>query len=476
MSIEPIGIVTLLVGLVCLFLGNGATVIGFSIFPVLGGAAALMFGGTGIQPGHLFLAFLAFSTFSYRDKMIAALDTLRRPSPAIWLALLVVYGILAGYFAPRLLANATAIVPIGTSPDPSSDGTVPLGPVSGNFTQAVYLIADVITFVLILSVASTREGVRNVAIGVSAFAGANVFFALIDMASPGTPLVGLLSYIRNAPYVFHDDEIVNGMRRVIGSWPEASAFAGVSLGAVGFTGTMWICGRNSLVNGLLFLASSVLVIRSTSSGGTAGLPICLAILYATSFFRAGGPSGTRASAILLLGVPVAVILFGFVLALDQALFKQLYDFVDLIVLSKSTSQSGIERSAWNAHGMANFFDSYGLGVGLGTSRTSSLAVAILSNVGLPGALFFGLFVLTAIVLPKGVVRTAPADIGIAARNGCLCLIIGDVISGTTVDLGLHFFIMAGLAYSAAKVSRAVAGGGALEATLSSSVQRASRVT
>jgi hypothetical protein len=444
MGVEPIGVVTLLIGVICLLRGSGPTVIAFSIFPVLGGAAALMFGSTGIQPGHLFLGFLLLSTMWLHGSPDAVLDRTFRSPPFIWLALLVVYGVLAGYFAPRLLQGTMSIIPLGTQTGVGSDGTVPLGPVSGNFTQAVYLFADLVTFSLILSIASTALGLRHVAIGLMGFGAANVFFGVADLVSPGTPIDDLFAYIRNASYTFHADEMVAGMRRIIGSWPEASAFAGASMAVIGYCGTLWICGRHSRVSGLLFVLSCILIVRSTSSGGIAGLPVCLAILYATSVFRFGGATGTRASLAVVVALPVAALLVVFLLILNREIYQLVYNFIDITLLSKPTSLSAIERGSWNASGISNFFDSYGFGVGLGTVRTSSFAVALLSNVGVPGTMFFLLFLLTGILLPRGIPRTYEADVGLAARNGCLCLIVGALISGSTVDLGLIFFIMAGL--------------------------------
>ncbi|MDQ0419508.1 hypothetical protein J2045_000518 [Peteryoungia aggregata LMG 23059] len=444
MSVEPIGVLTLIIGILCLLRGQGATVIAFSIFPVLGGAAALIFGSTGIQPAHLFIVFMMISVMWLHGGIQPMVDAILRSSPAMWLALLVVYGIVTGYFAPRLLANTMDIVPIGTGGMPNPEGIIPLGPVSGNFTQAVYLLADLVTFCLILSVASRPRGFRHVTIGLMGFAAANIFFGVADMVSPGTPLVSLFSYIRNASYTFHVDEIVAGMRRIIGSWPEASAFAGASLGMVGFCGSLWICGRYSKISGLLFLVSCLMIVRSTSSSGIAGLPVCLAILYVSSIFRAGGASGTRASALVVASLPVAALAVGFLLALNENFYATVYNFIDITLLSKPTSLSAIERGTWNAYGIANFFGSYGFGVGLGTARTSSFAIALLSNVGIPGTFFFLMFLATSIVLPKGVPRSFEDDVGIAARNGCLCLLVGALISGSTVDLGLVFFIMAGL--------------------------------
>jgi hypothetical protein len=444
LGIEPIGIVALVIGVMCLLRGSGPTVIAFSFFPVLGGAAALLFGSTGIQPGHFFLGFLLLSTLWLHGNPSFVIDRALRSQPFVWLTLLVVYGVFVGYFAPRLLQDTMTIVPLGADASAGINGTIPLGPVSGNFTQAAYLVADLVTFSLILAIASTPQGFRHVVIGLLGFGAANVFFGLADLVSPGTPLVDLFAYIRNASYTFHADELVAGMRRIIGSWPEASAFAGASMAVVGYCGTLWICGRHSKVSGILFLVSCVLIVRSTSSGGIAGLPICLAILYATSLFRCGGSTGTRASLAVVLAFPLAALLFVFVLILSDDVYRQVYDFVDITILSKPTSLSALERGSWNASGISNFFDSYGLGVGLGTVRTSSFAVALLSNVGVPGTLFFLLFLLTGVLLPRGTPRSYEADVGLAARNGCLCLIVGSLISGSTVDLGLIFFVMAGL--------------------------------
>ncbi|MCJ8518607.1 hypothetical protein ABID21_001487 [Pseudorhizobium tarimense] len=444
MGVEPVGILTMIVGVICLIRGSGATVLAFSVFPVLGGAAALMLGSTGIQPGHLFLGFLMVSALLLHGDLSETVDRSLRSQPFAWLVLLVTYGVLAGYFAPRFLRGTMNIVPLGAQAGAASDGTILLGPVSGNFTQAVYLFADLITFSLILSVASTPKGFRHVVIGLLGFGAANVFFGIADLISPGTPLDSLFGYIRNASYTFHADEMVAGVRRIIGSWPEASAFAGASMAVVGYCGTLWVCGRHSKASGILFIVSCVLIVRSTSSGGIAGLPVCLAILYVTSLFRCGGSTGTRASILVVVALPLAALLTGFALILHSEIYQRVFDFIDATILSKPTSLSAIERGSWNASGISNFFDSYGFGVGLGTVRASSFAVALLSNVGIPGTLFFLLFLLTGILFPRGTPRTYESDAGLAARNGCLCLIVGALISGSTVDLGLIFFIMAGL--------------------------------
>jgi hypothetical protein len=445
MSFEPIGIVTFLAGITCLCLGYTATVIAFCIFTVLGGAAAILVGSASIPPGHLFLAFLTIATFSYSDKVRIALRALKFPQPALWLACLLIYGVIVGYFAPRMMARMMEIIPLGSSEYPSTGGTVPLGPVSSNFTQAVYVTADLVTFLLMLACGSTLAGFRAITFGLMSFSAANLLFGVLDLISAGTPIQDLFGYIRNAQYAFHSDDVVAGVKRVVGSWPEASSFAGISLCVVGFTGTMWICGRYSRTNGFLFLMSSIMVVRSTSSTGLFGLPVCLCVLYLASLFRCGGLSGTRASAAVVLFAPPVAMLLVMIILLNDTLYRQIYGYFDLLVFSKSTSASAIERGAWNHHGLQNFLGSYGIGVGLGTARTSGFIFALLSNVGIPGSLFFGLFFVMAVLVPKAKPRTAIADVHTAARNGCFCALVGALVAGPTVDLGLLFFIMAGLA-------------------------------
>ncbi|MFB9948306.1 hypothetical protein ACFFP0_05565 [Rhizobium puerariae] len=445
MSLEPIGIFTLAVGLYCLFSGYQTSVIVFVTLSVLGAAAAILIGSSNIQPAHLFLAFLAITTLSFRKQSAVAFNALRFPQAGFWLACLLVYGAVTGFFAPRLLARMTDIIPLGASEYPSTGGAVPLGPVSSNFTQAIYLTADLLTFLLIIAIGSTKAGFRAITIGIISFTFANAAFAVLDLLTYGTGAQDLFLFIRNAQYTFHDDDMVAGVKRIVGSWPEASAFAGMSLAPVGFMGTMWLCGRDSKWTGPLFILSVILLIRSTSSTGLFALPLCFLLLYVTAVLRSGGRSGTWGSSSVVLFAPPLIVLVALVISLDETLYRQIYNYVDLLLLSKSTSSSAAERGSWNLHGFQNFLDSFGLGVGLGTARTSSFVFALLSNVGVPGTVFFLLFAFSAFRKLHGPPRSYVSDVQLSARNGSLCLLVGALVAGPTVDLGLLFFVLAGLA-------------------------------
>jgi hypothetical protein len=446
MSIEPIGLLTVLVGLICMYLGYRATFATLVPATLFGSAAAILIGGANIQPGHLFLAFVAWMVLSRRHQSSLAIDAAKFPQPGFWFLCLVLYGVIGAIMIPRLAAGSMEIIPLGTSAFGDTGYTVPLGPVSSNFTQSIYLVADLICFIMTLAVATTRAGFLACTGGLLAYAAGNVLFALLDLVTYSTGTQWLLDFMRNAQYTLHIEEEVVGLKRIVGSFPEASAFAHSTIAALGFTGTMCLCGRYTKWTGALAIASLALLVLSTSSAGLATVPPLLIILYITALYRRGfHPHSRPYMSAALLCAPLAI--FAVILAaqLDAEASAPIRDYLDALIFSKSTTDSGIVRGTWNSFALQNFFESYGFGVGLGTVRASSFPIAFLSNVGIPGTIFYLLFAATGFLRRRGTPRTFPADVRLAARNACLALIIGDTFAGTTVEQGLLFYVLAGVA-------------------------------
>lgn len=445
MSIEPVGLLTFVIGLLCLRLGYRFAVQACIVAALFGSAAAMLFGSANIPPTHLLLGFAAILTLSRQTELAQAIGAIRFPKPAFWLMCLLIYGVIGGFLLPRLLAGSTVIIPLGTSEYADTGSTVPLGPVSSNFTQSVYLTADFVCFVMIIAVAATRGGFSTVADALLAYAVGNVLFALIDLATYNTGTQWLLEFIRNAQYTLHVDEEVSGLKRIVGSFTEASAFAHSTLGALAFTGTLWLCGHRKVLTGALALASLILAVLSTSSTGLAATPPVLLILYATAITRRGVHPNKPLSSILLLCAPLLVIAVILVAQLDTDWSEPVRRYIDELIFNKAFSDSGIERGSWNNFALQNFFDSYGLGVGLGTVRTSSFVLALLSNVGVLGTIFYIFFAISAFWRLGGSAPSFYSDARLAARNACLGFLIADTFAGTTVEQGLLFYVFAGLA-------------------------------
>ncbi len=445
MSIEPIGVLTILIGLVCLMLGTGALVHGLAIMAVLGAAAAMLIGAANIQPGHVMLVFLVCGVLSRRREAAAAIRTLHPDEPAFWFTCLVVYGVASAFLMPRVFAGLTEIIPLGTTAFDDTGSTVPLAPVSSNVTQSLYLSTTLLCLITLTAIAATREGFSAVFNGLLACCIANTVFAILDIATYSTGTQELLGFIRNARYTLHTDSEIAGMKRIVGSYTEASVFARSTLGVLGFTGTLWLCGVRPRLTGILAGLSLVLIVLSTSSTGLVGAPVMLLLLYAFAIARLALGNGVRLTAIFALGAPVVGLAVVLLLLLDPDAVAKIYGYVDLVVLNKASSDSGVERSSWNVISFQNFLDSWGLGVGVGTARASSFAVALLASVGVPGALFYAVFVFECFLRPRGRPGSLEADIAVATRNGYVGLLVGDLLVGPVIDQGFFFCMLAALA-------------------------------
>lgn len=456
MSIEPVGVLTMLVGLICLMLGTSALVRGLAIMAVLGAAAAMLIGAANIQPGHVMLAFLAFGALSRRREAAAAIRALHPNEPGFWFACLVAYGVAAAFLMPRVFAGATEIIPLGSTAFDDTGSTVPLTPVSSNLTQSLYLSATLLCLVTLTAIAATREGLSAVFAALLAYSVANTSFAVLDIATYASGTQELLGFIRNARYTLHTDSEIAGMKRIVGSYTEASVFARSTLGVLGFTGTLWLCGVRARLTGTIAALSFALIVLSTSSTGLVGAPAMLLLLYACAIVQVVQGHAARQASMFALGAPIIGLAIVLLLLLDPDATATVYGYVDLVVLNKASSDSGVERSFWNVVSLRNFLDSWGLGVGLGTARASSFAVALLASVGIPGAFFYAVFVLECFLRPRGRPGSPEADIAAAVRNGYAGLLVGDLLVGPIIDQGFFFCMLA--AAAAAIRPRAVIAG------------------
>jgi hypothetical protein len=105
MSIEPIGLLTVIAGLLCLLLGHRSAFAILVIATLFGAAAAILVGPANIQPAHLLLAFVAATVLTHNREAAGAIESMRFPKPGFWLMCLVLYGVISAIIIPRLLAG-----------------------------------------------------------------------------------------------------------------------------------------------------------------------------------------------------------------------------------------------------------------------------------------------------------------------------------------------------------------------------------
>lgn len=459
MSIEPIGAVTMLLGLIALFRGPDFALGIFIPLSLLGAAAAILLGGSGtIQPAHLMLGFVAVTVFPTGERFGPVLRSLTFPREGFWFCALAAYGIAGAFLLPRLFAGATGVNAIGATEYGPSLVLVPLGPTSGNVTQSIYLVADVVCFLAVLTYAATPQGFARVIRALLVYAAANIAFAGIDLVTGLTGTGFLLDFIRNADYQLHLEETTGGLRRIVGSFTETSAFSYAAVGSLGFTAQLWLLGHRPWLTGTLSFASLTLLAFSTSTTAYAATPVLLAALYAGALSRVARGRAPATSFVYLALAPPATLLLGLAIALTPAAAQAILDFLDVAVLAKSASQSGLERAQWNQTALQNFFDTFGMGGGLGSIRASSFVLAVLSNLGIIGILCFAMILAQIFRSRRDAPQTEAEFQGrSAARFACGGILIAATVSGALVDLGLPFYVFAGLA-CAASDGRAIAGG------------------
>jgi hypothetical protein len=445
MTIELIGIIALLIGTAGIFCEPAFVVRVFFCSTLLGSAAAFTLpalGATSIQPAHLFLGFFAFKLMgSGNPKGLKAGLAIGRPG--FWLMLALIWSVLSAYFLPRIFAGQTFVFPTRTT-----GYTLPLEPGTSNLTQSVYLIGDFVFLILLYGYAATRVGRRVMEDAALLCVALNLVFAALDLVTFYTNTAEILSFIRNANYGLLNDTELGGSKRIVGSFVEASSFGAMTLGYFAFSGKLWLEGVHPRLTLILAGLSFGSLLLSTSSTAIIGLGAFLIVAYLHTIFNAVRRPPNPQTWWFIAGTPIAAPLVMVAIALNESSSIHVGGLLNELVFNKLSSESGIERSSWNAQGLQNFIDTFGFGVGNGSMRASSFPVSVLASVGIVGALTMGLFLVTVFLsgLKGGAnpVRNAYRN---AAKYACLAWLIAATVSGALIDLGLPFFAFAALACS-----------------------------
>lgn len=416
---------------------------------LLGAAAAIVLtslSSASVQPAHLLLFFVLCTALTRRRALAAVATSLSFPNEGFWLLLTALYAVLSALLLPRIFAGATYVFEIARTEIGLGIVAVPLAPASGNITQPIYFIGDVLCFLSFYVFACEPSGFKAIVYAVLVCAALNLLFAALDVATWATGTADLLSVIRNANYRMLADATILGFKRIVGSFPEASTFAYFTLGWFAFCARLWLSGVHRRAAGPLALLSLAALLLSTSSTGYGGLAGFATALYVTSAVAALIRPVPRQMLTFVLAAPalIAVLLVG--LQLYPPALEGMQTMLDKTVAGKLATPSGIERARWNRQALTNFADTDGLGGGVGSVRASSFPVAVLGNIGAIGAVTYGGFLVALFCRRRNRwVEPFPSACQSAARWACFTQLIAASVSGSFIDLSLPFFVFAGLA-------------------------------
>ncbi len=413
----------------CISLAFGCTAI--VTIPALGNSSPLIY--------TVFALLLIGRTALKRDSLKTAAMVLSQNITALLASFLAVYALASAIIFPRLFAgDVSAFIPI--------DGVVTetrLAPSGGNFTQTAYLVMGIAAFLVISELLLDRKKIRIMRTGLFAYVIANVLLGLLDIGGKSAGLGDLLLPIRTADYALLSDVEATGFWQIVGGHSEASSYATSCLACVAFTFVYWRRSGSSLAL-VLTIALLMLLIFSTSSTAYFGLAV-LAI-FATASVGSPLLTGHIKSRDLLL-FPMLLAAFASALSLyiyNQHLYGPFSDLIQTMVFEKASSGSGQERSYWNQVGLQTFVETYGLGIGMGSSRTSSWFISVLSQLGIFGAFLFGSLMVAVFMGAVGIRVSGHAEIH-ALASGARAMAIGWLaginVAGGGADPGFIFFLI-----------------------------------
>jgi hypothetical protein len=435
------GILVFITLLVIGRLAGSAIIVGLFASLAFGSTAIVSMPALGSSSPLIYAAFalLLVARAALRRDFTQALGLVFRQHITAFVACtLVFYAFASAIILPALFAgDVSALVPI--------DGIITevrLAPSGGNITQTAYLVVGIAAFFSLRILLLDFKNIKTVRSGLFAYVIANVLLGLIDLGGKLAGLGDWLFPIRSAGFALLIDVEASGFWRIAGGYSEASSFAISCLACIAFVFMYWRWTASKLAL-FMTLVLFALLLFSTSTTAYVGLAVLVsfaAISVCSTFFT----GRMKFHDLLLFTMLLLVSASGLGLYLyNENLYEPLRDLIQTMVFEKANSDSGQERSYWNEISLQNFIETYGLGIGMGSSRSSSWFVSVLSQLGIFGALLFGA-ILAAIFNGAGSIRVSCQSeiyaLVTSARAMTIGWLTGICIAGSSADPGLLVFL------------------------------------
>jgi hypothetical protein len=449
------GGIVALVGIWCQFGAYPRTLVAMFGLVVFGAASALdlpALGGASVTPANFFLMFFLLRLVSMRGGTGALIAEIGPRRPLFFFLLLVVWIVGSAIVLPRLFAGATEVFSLARSDTDS--GTALLQPTSGNISQSVYAIGGFLAACATSAYARKAGGLRAALTAVLFATTLDLGFALLDVVTGATHTSFLLDPIHTASYTLLTTDELGGLKRIAGSFTEASSFATFSLTLLGFNFALYVAGVRPRFTGPASALLTGFIVLSTSSAGYVGLGVFYALFLVYALAKALIWRRRRPIVIAACGIGAAVLLVCIVILFVPTLAEVAKSVVNESLLSKGTSDSAIERGSWNSTAWKVFQNTYCLGGGIGSTRGSNYVLVLLSNLGAIGfVLFVGLVLRVTLARLSSALSGEERAIVWAARIGMLTALVPGVLVGTVYDLGTLFYGLVGIAASGAALGR-----------------------
>lgn len=450
MVVTPFALIVLLLGTLMLFRGSLLGM--FSLFLVstlFGGSAALILvaaGGSSIPPAQLLLLFLGLRV------LLPGAGQMDAVRGAVWdnrfLLIFALYGIISAFTLPTILAQTMSVTPLKPIPGADLFAVRPLHLTSQNYTTAFYLFGTLIAGIA-ATVAMRRPGSaqRLVKVG-PIIAMIHASLGISGALLSGTAWDRVLGFFRNGNYA-QLNQSFGDWSRMSGIWPEPSSFAGYATTWCIFMLELWFRDVDARRTGLAGLILLVALIGSTSSTAYVALGVYGLFVLVRFAAQPWSLSARKQLALIAVALAMASLVLGAMVFVPRVAAKA-GNILALMTFEKSSSGSGLQRAFWAKQGIDVFFKSYGLGIGAGSFRSSSLLTAILGSMGVIGITAFFAHLLHAVKPFRGGssnLRLPDVDraVGAAASATAFLMLIPAMVGSPSPDPGLMWAAMSGIA-------------------------------
>ncbi|MDB5723771.1 MAG: glycoside hydrolase [Novosphingobium sp.] len=444
-----IGLIQCLVGLIIVARGSlNAAFLFLILSSLFGGSAAIIMpalGNSSIPPVQFALLFLCLRIAMPRGGYAGAIpNAVRSNLPIILFAL---YGIAAAITAPRIFAGTMNVFPLRFTDARNLFDTVPLRPTSQNISSAVYLVGTMVAAIGAHIACRFRGGANTLVKGAVMVAWIHIVTGVIGSLTRGTAADAVFGLFRNASYA-QLDQSYQGFVRINGVFPEASGYATFGLAWFIFNAECWYRGIEARATGRAALGLAAVLFFSTSSTAYIGLAI-YAVWFAVRALLVSGrthmPQLTQAALAAFAAVSLACL----AMAVVPHLADSIWAMIRHMTVDKGESQSGKQRLFWAMQGWNAFLHSYGVGIGPGSFRSSSLVTGILGSMGIFGISAILVYLWRVLQPQRASTWGGSDDPGLAVGGAAACtvllILVPAAISEPSADPGMIFALFSGAA-------------------------------
>jgi hypothetical protein len=173
-------------------------------------------------------------------------------------------------------------------------------------------------------------------------------------------------------------------RAPLGGWP-APLRAAVAVTLLVLNTELWLRDAEPRWTGAGAILLATALLLSTSSTAYAGLAIYAAVMTVRLIFMPGSLALRKALILVACGLAALAGILA-LLVFSPTAADALSALAERLTISKAESASALQRLFWARQGIDAFMTSYGLGIGPGSFRSSSLATAVLGSTGVVGTI------------------------------------------------------------------------------------------